>query len=130
MGAIGPGGSREVSVRVVDGLLSFLPVAHGAAVGPIAGTRDPVPAVTHGAFVPASTLGRAVEEGEAPASGTVGRACGPDVAWAVLGGGIALGSRSKLNRDPKGKCCTTGNFDKTSALYILIMPLVIVRWWR
>lgn len=42
--------------------------------------------------------------------------------WVVGGGGTALGSRSQLSKDPKGKCCTTGNLDSTSALYILIMP--------
>jgi len=36
----------------------------------------------------------------------------------------AFGSCSQLKREPKGKCCTTGNFDKTSALYILIIPFV------
>jgi hypothetical protein len=38
----------------------------------------------------------------------------------------ASGSRSHENRDPKGKCWTTGNFDSTSALNILIMPLLIL----
>ena len=36
--------------------------------------------------------------------------------------GTELGSWSKLNKEPKGKCCTTGNLERTSALYILIMP--------
>jgi hypothetical protein len=40
------------------------------------------------------------------------------LAW-ILG---ALGSGVQLNREPKGKCWTTGNLDNTSALYILIMP--------
>lgn len=35
---------------------------------------------------------------------------------------MAFGSRSQLNREPNGKCCTTGNLDSTSALYILIIP--------
>ena len=73
--------------------------------------------------MPGSALGRAVEDDGGPASGTTGRPCGPDVAWTVVGGMTALGSRSKLKRDPNGKCCTTGNFDRTSALYILIIPL-------
>lgn len=38
----------------------------------------------------------------------------------------ALGSVSHEKRDPKGKCCTTGNFDRTSALNILTMPLLIL----
>ncbi|KAL6872348.1 hypothetical protein HDV57DRAFT_267730 [Trichoderma longibrachiatum] len=32
---------------------------------------------------------------------------------------------SQENSEPNGKCCMTGNFDKTSALNILIMPLLI-----
>lgn len=39
-----------------------------------------------------------------------------------VGGGEAVGSSSQLNKDPNGKCCTTGNLDNTSALYILIIP--------
>jgi len=35
---------------------------------------------------------------------------------------MALGSRSQLKREPKRKCWTTGNLERTSALYILIMP--------
>lgn len=100
---------------------SFRAMAHGAAVCPIEGTRLVAPLVAQGAWVTASAPGRAVVEGGVTASGR-GRACGPEVAWTVVGGEIAWGSRSKLNRDPKGKCCTTGNFDRTSALYILIMP--------
>ena len=37
----------------------------------------------------------------------------------------AFESCSQLNSDPKGKCWTTGNLPSTSALYILIMPLLI-----
>lgn len=44
-------------------------------------------------------------------------------AWADdTGGGIAFGSRSQLKREPKRKCWTTGNLERTSALYILIIP--------
>lgn len=41
-------------------------------------------------------------------------------------GSAASGSFSHEKSDPKGKCWTTGNFDKTSALNILIMPLLIL----
>jgi len=123
LGAIGPGGSREVSGRAVfeAGGTSLRAAAHGAAVFPIGGTRDPAPAVAHGALVPASIVGRAVVD-EAPPSGTAGRASGPDVECTVVGGARALGSRAQLNKEPKGKCCTTGYLDKTSALYIFTMP--------
>jgi hypothetical protein len=43
--------------------------------------------------------------------------------WAVLTGTFASGSRSKLKREPNGKCCTTGNLPSTSASYIFNMPL-------
>lgn len=122
VGAIGPGAVLEApSAGLAPGKLSLRAAAHGAAVGPIEGRRDSEPAVAHGALVPASTLGRAVLD-DAPPSGTFGRAWGPDVAWTVVGGATALGSLSQLNRDPKGKCCTTGNLDKTSALYIFTIP--------
>lgn len=42
--------------------------------------------------------------------------------WTDVDGLAALGSVSHLKRDPNRKCWTTGNLDKTSALYILIMP--------
>lgn len=38
----------------------------------------------------------------------------------------ASGSRSHLKNLPNGKCCTTGNLPRTSASYILIMPLLIL----
>lgn len=75
VGAIGPGGRREVSGSVggaLDGSVGF-PVAQGAAVGPIRGARVLDPAVAQGALVPASALGRAVEDDGGPASGTTGR---------------------------------------------------------
>ncbi len=37
---------------------------------------------------------------------------------------MALGFLSQLKREPKRKCWTTGNLERTSALYILIMPLM------
>ncbi len=43
-------------------------------------------------------------------------------AWTEDGAGGAVGSVSQLKREPKGKCWTTGNLERTSALYILIMP--------
>lgn len=42
------------------------------------------------------------------------------------GGAVELGSCCQRNKEPKGKCWTTGNLDRTSALYILIMPLTRV----
>lgn len=47
-------------------------------------------------------------------------------AWTEGGGGVAVGSRSKLKREPKRKCCTTGNLASTSASYIFSMPLLIL----
>ena len=38
------------------------------------------------------------------------------------GGDGAVESGSQLKRLPKRKCWTTGNLERTSALYILIMP--------
>lgn len=130
MGAIGPGGSREVSGRAVmlgtlvdpgAGGPSLLAAAQGAAVGAI-GALVPAPEVAHGAFVPLSALGRAPADDGGPASGLTGRPCGPEVVCTVDGGGRAYGSRSQLNSEPNGKCWTTGNLDRTSALYIFIMP--------
>lgn len=43
-------------------------------------------------------------------------------AWTDVDGVVALGSVSHLKSDPNRKCWTTGNFDRTSTLYILIMP--------
>lgn len=127
VGAIGPGGKRDVSGRdaadVDVGVASLLAAAHGAAVGPIGGGALVAgPDVAQGALVPKSTFGRAVGPAELSLFGATGRPCGPEVECAVVGGDTALGSRSKLNSDPKGKCWTTGNFDRTSALYIFTMP--------
>lgn len=138
VGAMGPGGILEVS-GIDGGILDVLPVAvpvgtsllapaHGAAVAPIGGA-DPIPgpAVAHGALVPDPGIGLAEVVEDGPASGATGRAWGPDVVWTVVGGATAFGSRSKLKRDPNGKCCTTGNLERTSALYILIMPWPDIR---
>lgn len=38
----------------------------------------------------------------------------------------ALGSCSQEKREPKWKCCTTGNLERTSALNILIIPYHLV----
>lgn len=100
-------GTRVAEGAPVIGACGFRAVdaTHGAAVAP--GTE--VPGWLHGARVPAVTGG-----------GTVDLfACWECV---VGGGAVALGSRSQLNREPNGKCCTTGNLESTSALYILIMP--------
>lgn len=43
------------------------------------------------------------------------------VAWIFF----ALGSGEKEKREPKGKCWTTGYLERTSALYIFIMPYLI-----
>lgn len=127
VGAIGPGGKRDVSwrdaVEVDVGVASLLAAAHGAVVVPIKGDALVAgPGVAQGALVPKPTFGRAVEPAQLSLLGATGRPCGPEVECAVMGGGTALGSHSKLNREPKGKCWTTGNFDRTSALYIFTMP--------
>lgn len=71
----------------------------------------------HGAAVPAEGCGGA---------GAVDVAVAVVVLLLWAGGAAALGSASHENREPNGKCCTTGNLDRTSALYILIMPLLIL----
>lgn len=52
------------------------------------------------------------------------------VGWLIMCtpcvGAGAAGSTSHEKREPKGRCCTTGNFESTSALNILIMPLLIL----
>lgn len=88
--------------------------AHGATVAAAAGAGRG--AVAQGALVPAS--GACLVGGVA----SFGRDWGPEAMCAEVGGGTVLGSRSQLKRDPKGKCCTTGNLESTSALYILIIP--------
>lgn len=118
VGAIGPGGNRDVSVSEVGictldgGAAGPRAAAQGAAVPPGGGAVVGCPvAVAHGALVPGPA-----------AAGALGRGWDVDEVCAVCGGGMALGSRSQLKREPKGKCCTTGNLERTSALYILIMP--------
>ena len=132
-------GDGLVSLDPGTGLtIPVLPSSPGRAValhGAVVATPDPPPGmpaaplewllpVAQGAPVPAR-----------PPDGTVPpRADGPimlvlppiGAGWldvcAEVGAGGALGSVSQLNKDPKGKCCTTGNLAKTSAAYILIMP--------
>ena len=48
------------------------------------------------------------------------------VVCAVVAGGAASGLRSKEKSEPNGKCCTTGNLDKTSASYIFSMPYTLL----
>lgn len=43
----------------------------------------------------------------------------------VAGIAVLLASSNVKNTLPIGKCCITGNLPKTSALYILIIPLFI-----
>lgn len=93
---------------------------------------------SHGAFVPALSFASCA--GLVVDVGTVDGGLGADVSLApwndgwddgcefvcVVAIGIgAFGFCIHGNRDPNGKCCTTGNFDNTSALYILIIPLFI-----
>lgn len=130
--AIEPGGILEVPGREVGSLggpsakdaweLSLLDPTHGAAVAPVGGSLVFDSDLAQGAWVPAPGMGRAAATEGMPCSGAVGRAWGPEDVCTVEGGGIAFGSRSQLNREPNGKCCTTGNFERTSALYILIIP--------
>lgn len=121
VGAIGPGGSRDVSGRAVavdsPGMHPSLLAAHGAAV----------PAPTGAAGVPVAQGALVPDGGICPADGTAGSLgwdCVADV-WTDVLSGTAFGSRFQLKREPKGKCCTTGNLDSTSALYILIIPWIV-----
>lgn len=125
-------GILELPGREVGGLVgppakdawepSLLDPAHGAAVAPVGASLVFDSDLAQGAWVPASGMGRAAATEGMPGSGAVGRAWGPEDVCTVEGGGMAFGSRSQLNREPNGKCCTTGNFERTSALYILIIP--------
>lgn len=131
---MGPG-VREVSGRVVfilgrvvvvaDGAGGVPPGgradAQGAVVAP--GTAEPgCPPFAQGALVPVPGPGTDVAVGDGTAC------CDAAMLWVVGGGGTALGSRSQLSKDPNGKCCTTGNLESTSALYILIMPYHPRHW--
>lgn len=88
--------------------------AHGAAVpGPGAiPLLDLVPGSAMGSRKPGCGL---IEGDAAVARGWLA-VC--TLAWICC----ATGSFSQVNSDPKGKCCTTGNLDSTSALYIFNMP--------
>lgn len=76
----------------------------------------------HGAAVPAMP---AFRDPFVPFTGVMVVATGFD-GWLatclVILTGFASGSCSQLYKLPNGKCCTTGNLDTTSALYILSMP--------
>jgi len=120
--------------------------AHGARVGwfgPL-GTAGPWPrrgtrADTHGAAVPlAGGIPLLLLLVDIPGSASGSRSAGVcfdddaldlgwldvcTLAWICL----AAASFSQANIDPKGKCCTTGNLDSTSAWYIFSMPCHTVR---
>lgn len=91
--------------------------------------------VVQGGFVGSWVGGRGPEVMEEEGGGWMG-----GLVVLVEGGGRgALGSWSQLKREPKRKCWTTGNLERTSALYILIMPWVSdsselaprgLRWWN
>lgn len=108
--------------RVIDAEVALIGCAHGVAVPPGLPTGLAVDA--HGAAVLPSMLpaagadarGAFMEDWLMPLALGCARACG-DTA-----GAAAEASRSQRNRLPKGKCCTTGNLESTSALYILIIP--------
>lgn len=112
------GGTVEAVGRALVGICCRW--VHGADV-PIVLVLTPwrgsVSGVLHGAWVPAVAL-----EG---ASGVPLLSDGVGVWLATCTEGavaVALGSRSQLKREPKGKCCTTGNLERTSAMYIFSMP--------
>lgn len=118
MDAIGPAGNREVSATDPRFEVSWVRVpALGAEVDAMADIVCAFDALAaaQGACVTDPALDPGID---APTP----RVAGPGVASFAAGGSTAFGSRSQLNREPNGKCCTTGNFDSTSALYILIMP--------
>lgn len=73
------------------------------------------PGCAQGAAVPPGGGGVAVAE-----------CVGVDAALLAPPSGSDSGSSSQENMLPKGKCWTTGNLDRTSALNILIMPLLIL----
>lgn len=100
--------------------------AHGAAV-PTPGTKPGVDValLAHGAFVPSPDA--CVVRAEAFSRDKPGPSrMGWLDAWTDVGGGLASGSWSQLKREPKRKCWTTGNLERTSASYILIMPFYIL----
>lgn len=100
---------------IVVGLL-----AHGAAV-PIPGSSIITGLLAHGAFI--ASCGGGGARAEAFSSDGLGSS---RTGWFDMctedGGGAALGSCSQLKREPKRKCWTTGNLERTSALYILTIP--------
>lgn len=93
---------------------------------------------SHGAFVPA--ISPAIWDGRVVDVGTEEGGFGAEVSLAPWNEGceegwefvcvvaIGIGASGlcvQENRDPKGKCWTTGNLERTSALYIFIIPLFI-----
>jgi hypothetical protein len=118
-------------------------LAQGALVGWLTplGTPGPAAPLAHGAAVPMAPPGLADDDvvimaGVSPtASGSRSAGCGRAVVvvdedddfgceavWTVAWIFFAFGSGAKEKREPKGKCWTTGNLERTSALYIFIMP--------
>jgi len=115
-------GARDVVDCGIRGL--------GARVFAVIGALLPA----QGAAVPAPNAGALFAQGALVASWPFPRAdafsstpVGPsrlgwlDVCAEVWGGG-AVGSWDQGKREPKWKCWTTGNLERTSAEYIFIMP--------
>ena len=95
------------------------PLAHAALGTPAAnaGVRPagggPVPEVTQGAFVPISET----------FVGGFPLGCGGDERTFIPAGFLTRsGCASQGKRVPKWKCWTTGNLERTSALYIFSIP--------
>ena len=88
---------------------------HGAVV-------DSIPPGAQDAFVP--SCGRGLAVGTFDAADWL---IGWFAVWTESVAGAAFGSCSQLNNDPNGKCWTTGYLDRTSALYILIIPYSCIR---
>ena len=121
------GGSLDTVVPAHGARVAGNPVVPACPVHDVFGPGKAldlcVGADDHGAAVPAAPPGggRAmvgVDEGGMFET----REGGCDVECADIVGAGALGLRSQRKREPKGKCCTTGNLERTSALYILIIP--------
>ena len=107
-----------------------IPVGPPAAMGSRRPWGAPVRAAAHGAAV------MGIPAGPPAASGSRGAGCrevGADgevmlvdlgwlEVWTLAWICFAAGSFSHAKREPKGKCWTTGNLERTSTLYILIIP--------
>lgn len=111
------GAFRDVCVPIAPDRAAFLSDCcvwdQGAAVPP-----------TDGAWVRDDDQGACVcGDPESDVDGVyVGVLFGWWPACTELGNDDAEGSFSHAKSDPKGKCCITGNLDKTSASYILTRP--------